>query len=147
MNFSQSVLSGLITGRLSDIGGENELSIRIFLSSTFTDTQYERNELIVKVFPELSRFCSDNFNLELRIIDMRWGLRDEMTNDQLTTDICLREIINCRKESCGFSFVTMLDQKRGYCPPPRIIDPQDMEKILKEIARTENNLLKFYVLD
>ena len=36
---------------------------------------------------------------------MRWGVTDEMLNDHQVTDLCLKEIENCRQVSCGPHFV------------------------------------------
>ena len=30
--------------------------------------------------------------LSLKVVDMRWGVRDEATDDHMTTSICLEEI-------------------------------------------------------
>ena len=45
----------------------------VFVSSTFTDTQHERNVLLGKILPRLrekSRFLS----IEVSFVDMRWVL-------------------------------------------------------------------------
>ena len=36
---------------------------------------------------------------------MRWGVRDEATEDHQTTSICLEEIANCQRASLGPNFV------------------------------------------
>ena len=35
---------------------------------------------------------------------MRWGVRDEATDDHMTTDLCLNEIDNCQRLSTGPNF-------------------------------------------
>ena len=32
---------------------------------------------------------------------MRWGVRDEMTNEHMTTELCMRELVSCQKLSIG----------------------------------------------
>ena len=44
---------------------------------------------------------------------MRWGIRDESTNDHQTAPICMKEIEECQRESLGPNFVTFLSQRYG----------------------------------
>lgn len=39
---------------------------------------------------------------------MRWGIRDEATNDHMTLDICMKEIEACQRLSTGPNFVVGL---------------------------------------
>ena len=39
---------------------------------------------------------------------MRWGVRDEATDDHMTTELCMREIANCQRLSMGPNFVVSL---------------------------------------
>ena len=36
---------------------------------------------------------------------MRWGIRNEAQDDHMTTEICLREIELCKKQSTGPCFM------------------------------------------
>ena len=36
---------------------------------------------------------------------MRWGVRDEATDDHMTTELCMTEIDNCQRLSVGPNFV------------------------------------------
>ena len=45
---------------------------------------------------------------------MRWGVRDEMTNEHMTTDLCMTELRNCQKYSMGPNFIYFGAQKYGY---------------------------------
>lgn len=29
-----------------------------------------------------------------QVVDMRWGVRDEATDDHMTTELCMREIVS-----------------------------------------------------
>lgn len=49
-----------------------------------------------------------------QVVDMRWGVRDEATDDHMTTELCMREIKNCQRLSMGPNFVVFLGQKYGY---------------------------------
>jgi hypothetical protein len=39
-----------------------------------------------------------------KAVDMRWGVRDEATDDHMTTELCMREIDNCQRLSTGPNF-------------------------------------------
>jgi hypothetical protein len=45
------------------------------------------------------------YSLYLQVVDMRWGVRDEATDDHMTTELCMREIKNCQRLSMGPNFV------------------------------------------
>lgn len=36
---------------------------------------------------------------------MRWGVRDEATDDHMTTHLCMQEIDNCQRLSIGPNFI------------------------------------------
>lgn len=40
----------------------------------------------------------------VKVVDMRWGVRDEATDDHMTTDLCMNEIDNCQRLSIGPNF-------------------------------------------
>jgi hypothetical protein len=42
------------------------------------------------------------------VIDLRWGITDETTISNLTTNFCVTEIKNCQKESIGPCFAVIL---------------------------------------
>ncbi|XP_014665918.1 PREDICTED: uncharacterized protein LOC106807919 [Priapulus caudatus] len=125
--------------------------VRVFLSSTFTDTQVERNALMETVYPRLKQYCRETHGLEFQVIDMRWGIRDEATDDHMTTEICMKAIQTCRQLSLGPNFVVLLGHKYGYRPLPRTI-PADkfevMRAALVEQQRYDVKLLDtWYKLD
>lgn len=47
---------------------------------------------------------------------MRWGVRDEATDDHQTVNLCSREILNCQRMSMGPNFVALLGDKYGFRP-------------------------------
>ena len=59
--------------------------VRIFTSSTFTDMLMERNTLMEYVYPKIKEYCREKHGLEYQVVDMRWGVRDEMTDEHMTT--------------------------------------------------------------
>ena len=68
------------------------------------DTKVERNALMERVYPKLQKFCQER-GYEFQVVDMRWGVRDEATDDHMTSELCMREIIDCQKFSTGPNFI------------------------------------------
>lgn len=68
-----------------------------------------------------------------QIIDMRWGVRDEATDDHSTTGICLEEIQNCKEMSLGPNFVFLGGQKYGFRPIPVTIQVDEYNLVKKTI--------------
>ena len=51
----------------------------------------------------------------LQVVDMRWGVRDEATDDHMTTELCMREIANCQRLSMGPNFVVRVSASIARC--------------------------------
>ncbi len=84
--------------------------IRVFVSSTFRDMQAERDELVLKIFPQLRRLCEER-GVTWGEIDLRWGISDEQTADGKVLPICLEEIKRCRPY-----FIGLLGERYGWIP-------------------------------
>ena len=37
------------------------------------------------VYPKIKEYCREKHGLEYQVVDMRWGVRDEMTDEHMTT--------------------------------------------------------------
>eukprot|EP00794_Sanderia_malayensis_P011746 gene11746-12966_t len=122
--------------------------VRIFTSSTFTDTFVERNNLMEKVYPKLKKYCQ-SLGYDFQVVDMRWGVRDEATDDHMTSELCMRELSACQKLSTGPNFITFLGQKYGYRPFPPKIHHSEFEAMLSTIKKREDNdlLTKWFIKD
>ena len=60
----------------------------------------------------VSRWFSTNERAPLRqVVDMRWGVRDEMTDEHMTTALCMNELRGCQKYSMGPNFIYFGAQK------------------------------------
>ena len=64
--------------------------IRIFLSSTFADMKEERAALI-KTF-NILRLKANQRNVDLCVVDLRWGVTEEESRNGKTISVCLKEI-------------------------------------------------------
>ena len=84
--------------------------LRVFVSSTFTDTHVERNTLMNEILPEL-RTRARGLDIEVTFVDMRWGVRDENTLDHMTWVACSKMLESCRETSCGLFFLSLQSEK------------------------------------
>ena len=78
-----------------------------FFIYLFTDFKAERDILYRCAYPELKKACSDK-GLEFQVLDLRWGVTDDIINDHQVSQLCLDEIVNCQRLSCGPNFVVSL---------------------------------------
>ena len=100
-------------------------------SSTFTDTEWERNLVIADCVLYLQEFAR-KYGLEFRLVEMRWGIRADASSSHQTSDICMAELERCQAESQGISYVFLGAQKYGFRPPPAKI-PQDVFRRLYDV--------------
>ena len=81
--------------------------------------------------------------MHLQIIDMRWGVRDEATDDHSTTKICLEEIKNCQDMSVGPNFIFLGGQKYGFRPIPPVIPLEEYQIMRESIQNLGKNAANF----
>ncbi|EDO31117.1 predicted protein, partial [Nematostella vectensis] len=130
----------ILTGDITNLPSKESNIVRIFTSSTFTDTFEERNLLMRDVYPSLRKYCQQH-SLEFQVVDMRWGVRDEATADHKTSDLCIQEIKNCQRLTQGPNYVCFLGNKYGYRPVPYKINAEEFESLV-DIAREVENVKK-----
>ncbi|KAJ6634768.1 NACHT and WD repeat domain-containing protein 2, partial [Pseudolycoriella hygida] len=124
----------IFAGSLESLPPVSSKIVRIFTSSTFTDTTMERNTLMAKCYPRIKDYCREKHGLEFQVVDMRWGVRDEATDDHMTTELCMKEIENCQRLSMGPNFVVFLGQKYGYRPIPTYILSSELQLLRDELT-------------
>ncbi|XP_076466852.1 telomerase protein component 1-like [Babylonia areolata] len=89
-------------------------TVRIFVSSTFTDFFSEREVLVKKVFPELQEWCRER-KVRLVECDLRWGVPKDATSTQALLT-CLEEIDRCYDANQQPFFLNMLGERYGWIP-------------------------------
>ncbi|MFA5262262.1 MAG: AAA family ATPase [Opitutaceae bacterium] len=118
-------------------------TIRLFVSSTFSDLKSERDALQREVFPRLKQLCLSK-GLRFQAIDLRWGISEEASRDNRTMRICLRELRRCQQDRPKPNFLILLGDRYGWRPLPEII-PATLFELLKAEFNTEvPELLKRY---
>ena len=99
------VLCGDLDGPVKHfVMSEERRIVSFLLSSTFTDTEWERNLIIADVVPYLQDLAR-RFGFEFRLAEMRWGIREAASSAHQTSEICMAELERCQRESQGFSYV------------------------------------------
>jgi len=122
------VESGRVTTSPSSTrDGEDNRSVRVFVSSTFLDMQRERDVLVRQTFPALrARFRTRG--VELLEVDLRWGITNEQAESGSTLSICLQEIDRCRPY-----FIGLLGERYGWVPPETVLS-ESMKAAFPAIA-------------
>lgn len=85
-------------------------TIRVFISSTFTDMRLERSLLQKYVFPKLEKFCLLN-HAKFQAVDLRWGVTEATQRNQKTLQTCLNEVARCQRISPKPNFLILLSRK------------------------------------
>ena len=88
--------------------------ISIFVSSTFSDMQAERDVLRQRVLPRLQKFASV-YGESLRMVDLRWGVdTTSMSEEQATKKImgvCFEQI-----DKCEGKMICLVGNRYGWVP-------------------------------
>ncbi|EDQ86656.1 uncharacterized protein MONBRDRAFT_33730 [Monosiga brevicollis MX1] len=120
-------------------GGKEELVsqlvgplVRVFLSSTFTDTVEERNTILAQAVPELKAFARTK-GIEFAVATMRWGVTKAHAANHEHALLCLAEVDRCLQESEGYAFVSLLAEKYGFRPFPSVIAKSEFDIILSHL--------------
>ena len=74
----------------------------------YKDTHVERDYLIENIYPLLKIHFAEQFGFDFQVVDLRWGITDEMTTKNMTYTICANEIKNCIKNSNGPCFIVWI---------------------------------------
>lgn len=117
----------------------NSKIFRLFISSTFSDFQVERETLQTKIFPEIKEYCSGK-GYTFQPIDLRWGVSDEAQLDQKALEICIKEVQSSKRHDYP-NFLIMLGDRYGWVPIPNILEANEFELIIKNLNPEEKELL------
>lgn len=121
-----------------------ERAIRVFVSSTFRDMQAERDELVLRVFPELRKRCRER-GVIWGEVDLRWGVTDEQSAEGKVLPLCLAEIRRCRPY-----FIGLLGERYGWVPddiPDELIEQEPWLAEHRERSITELEIIHGVLAD
>lgn len=124
-------------------------TIRIFVSSTFSDMTVEREVLMGDVYKELTALCNDE-GWQFEFVDMRWGITDMASAKHKTMQICISELERCQYVSPNFNLLVLMGERYGWRPLPEYITKKEFEFISTKLQSnsTYNKVFNdFYFLD
>jgi hypothetical protein len=129
-------------------------SLMVFVSSTFRDTEFERDILHRKILPDLQKKAQQH-EIQVVFYDMRFGVKDENTKDHMTWIPCEEAIRQCFEGSDGLFFLSLQADRYGYRPLPKYLDQEVLLGSIKakEMTKLENieeihNIVRdWYILD
>ncbi len=124
----------------------NNKTFKLFISSTFDDFKREREILNIEVYKELSAFCK-NQGYDFEIVDLQWGISQNIGWNQLTVPTCIKEVERC-KNGLNPNLFIMLGDRRGWVPLPTSIEKNIYKKLVKYMSDDELALVeRWYRLD
>ena len=121
----------------------------VHISSTITDTTYERDYLVDDLQFQL-RERSKEHGIEVIFFDFRFGITDQITLDHKTWEESSKAIEWCKLESMGLAFLSLQGNKYGYCPLPRVVLESDLLSHLSKCECSEDDqrlIFEWYHLD
>jgi hypothetical protein len=120
---------------------------RIFISSTFSDLQAERNALQERVWPRLRDLCQRH-GARFQAVDLRWGVSEDASLDQQAMAICLDEIARCQRVSKQPDFLVLLGDRYGSRLLPQHISQTEFDELARHLSPEDRDALTpWYRLD
>ena len=138
----------ILTGRPPSEGclASQDRSIRVFLSSTLTDSVLERNFIAYDVEPYLQLHARSH-GLDFMFSDMCKGTREDV--DMLPSKVVLTELQNCQSTSAGLNYVMIIGDKYGIQPLPDHVPQKEFEDLVGLFASDDAKRIarEWYRLD
>lgn len=92
----------------------------VFVSSTFKDMQFERDQLKVRVAPQIDAFLA-KYGENVHFGDLRWGVNtselDSEESSNKVLKVCLDEIDNCRPY-----MIVFIGERYGWIPSKELLE-------------------------
>jgi hypothetical protein len=145
----------LIRGEINEASMEElkkvmpKKKLMVFVSSTFLDTNLERDILHRKILPDLEK-RGQRHGVQVTFYDMRFGVKDENTKDHMTWVACKEAIQQCHEGSDGLFFLSLQADRYGYRPLPKYLDAKGLVEAVNAKNHSQESLeflREWYVLD
>jgi nephrocystin-3 len=115
-------------------------TIRVFVSSTFRDMKAERDELVLRVFPQLKKFCEKR-SVNWEQVELRWGIPEEQVANDKVLPICMEQIDRCRP-----FFIGLLGQRYGWVNTKFPDEVVDRHTWLREHIKLQKSITEIEIL-
>ena len=110
IELKRKILRGEYPSDLSGGVSVPSWKLLVFVSSTFTDTHRERNELQFRILNKLSQE-GGKYGVIVSFSDMRWGIPSTSSVEHGTWITCKRELERCHNQSDGIFFLSLQSEK------------------------------------
>jgi WD40 repeat protein len=134
---SQAVKNALFGRQLHAVINDaclQDRCIRFFLSSTFTDTLFERTFILKDVMPYVRKYASSR-GIQVVLSEMRFGIGSEFSDSHQTSRICMDELENCKTVSAGLCYILIAGDKYGFRPFPSKITQEEFENLVAQMPK------------
>ncbi|XP_075695609.1 uncharacterized protein LOC142661658 [Rhinoderma darwinii] len=116
----------------------------VYVCGGYQDSHPERNALFVKCYPDLYMYFKERA-IEFRMFDLRWGLKDGISNDHVMPTLHLKTLEECQ-DSGHTAFFCFVGQKYDQMTIPNILAKETFEEI-KSLLEMMKAATKQKVLD
>ncbi|KMN92355.1 tetratricopeptide repeat protein [Priestia aryabhattai] len=124
--------------------------VRLFISSTFSDFENERDALKRVKNMVINRIHQQypQHDLQFQEVDLRWGISERDAISQRTMSICKEELRRCQHLSTKPNFLFFLGDRYGWQPIPETIPSGEFLKLLDQLdEHSIKQLRKWYWID
>lgn len=115
--------------------------IRLFVSSTFSDFQRERDLLQRRVYPALRALCAAQ-GFAFQLIDYRWGISEQAGQNQRALPLIFEEIARCQALSPELNFLLLMGDRYGSFLLPSTIPADEHIQIAAQLDHADLKLLQ-----
>ncbi|KAJ3035483.1 hypothetical protein HDV00_003732 [Rhizophlyctis rosea] len=111
-------------------------TIKLLITSTGPDTEWERNALAVDVYPYLKQFCR-TLGYDFLPLDLSSGLRDSTSANE---DHTLHPLIlsTLKSTSTTTTSIVIMGNKLSHRPLPTIIEKSEFNRIFQRLGTSNN---------
>ncbi|KAI9362101.1 hypothetical protein DFJ73DRAFT_13009 [Zopfochytrium polystomum] len=136
----REVAMRLLKGDLSDdvLKLVDRTVIRLFISSTASDTEWERNTLVKDVWPYLSKLCQI-LDLDFEPIDLKWNAFDASIHENKEWDRSAYWVTEAMESSAGPAFFSILGDMYGLPGIPASILASEFEAMATHLRSTNRS--------
>ncbi|XP_053314279.1 uncharacterized protein LOC128480573 [Spea bombifrons] len=129
----------IIRGHISTSYAAPKKVFMTYICGGYQDSYPERNALFEKAYPSLYTYFKER-GFDFRMFDLRWGLKDGVSNDHIMPSLHLETLKKCQ-ESQQTSFFCFLGQKYDQITIPVTLSKESFD-VIRSIIETMKKRLE-----